>query len=68
MFFSFIIKGSANLGVSVGLNMQERLGGEPKKQNKCVVVAETLELEDKITSLNFIAKGDLVHCGCPPLQ
>ena len=38
--------------------------GELKKRIDSVVVAETLDrtqAEDKVTSLKFIAKGDLLH-------
>ena len=40
--------------------------GEPKRRLISVVVARTLDYtraEDKITSLKFMAKGDLLHRG-----
>ena len=42
----------------------EKAVGEPKKRLNSVVVARTLDYtqaEDKITSLKFMAKGDLLH-------
>ena len=42
----------------------EKAGSGPKKQNNSVVVSRTLDhtqAEDKLTSLKFSAKGDLLH-------
>ena len=51
-------------GVTVRFKHKGKAGDGPKKRNNSVVVAKTLycsEAEDKITSLQFIAKGDLLH-------
>ena len=42
----------------------DKARSEPRKRNNSVVVAKTVactKAEDKVTSLNFIAKGDFLH-------
>ena len=52
------------LGRKCAFKHTDKAGGEVKKRNNSVVVAKTLDLsqeEKKITSLNFMAKEDLLH-------
>ena len=63
----FVKQGILNMRVSARLSTRKKLGGrrgEPKKRNNSVVVAKTwdyTQAQDKITSLEIIAKGDLLH-------
>ena len=59
----FINKGIANLKVSVSFEQKEKAGANRRKRNNSVV-AQTLDYtqaEDKTTSLEFNATGDLPH-------
>ena len=60
----FIKEGTVNMEVSARFEHTEKACGEPKERMNSVVGTNTLDLiqaEDKITSLIFIAKGDLLH-------
>ena len=59
----FFKKGNCKLWNWCAFKHTDRAGGEPKKRDNFMVVAKTLDYTQagKVTSLEFRAKGDLLH-------